>query len=348
VYSIEVDDVACPLCGSRSCDESFSVRDHEYRDTPRDAFVMRRCSVCSLYYLSPRPAVSALDAIYPPSYANFHTATQSSGGLLSKLASNFTARSISNRIQARRLAALLRGHLSHGRDDVLRVLDIGCGDGYSLTLIKAIFPSAVTHGVEVNPEAAARASGEHRIFVGDFFSLDLPGPYDLIVSSHVVEHVADPVLFMQRVRELLTPGGIAIIDTPNVDTPLFHMLKRHWGGVHAPRHWTLFSERTMRDLAERTGLDVRALLYMPIQIYWVWSLHSLLFERVPNAADLLFDPGCTNSRSPYALFLLSLAEIGDRTLTLFYPRTGQMRVVLAAASGRASEALHQGSGVGPT
>ncbi len=326
---IDVEDCPCPLCGSRRKGQQLRVRDHEYASTPRQPFSLVQCSECGLHYLSPRPSPHEVSKIYPPDYANYHTDTAPDE---SKKASRWrvpSVREISNQRQLLRYRGILQSKARLDLGSAVRILDVGCGDGYSLNLIKQLMPRAVTVGVEFDPEAAARAARHHEVHVGRFEEVDLAGQFDLILSSHVIEHVADPLAFLRQIAKLLSPGGVVIIDTPNIETPLFRLFGKHWGGIHAPRHWALFSEGTIRLLADRADLRIQEVLFMPINVFWVWSMHSVLHDRAPRLADRFFHPQeCVGRPSLYHTALIGLAEGGDRLLGLLDPRYGQMRVIL--------------------
>ena len=327
--AIDVEEVPCPLCGSRERDRELLVRDHEYESTPRMSFPLRHCRECSLWYLSPRPAMHELGKIYPPEYGDFHTEQEKPAGALTRLAQKVSVRAISNRLQRSRYRAFLAKYARITETSTPRVLDVGCGDGHKLSLVREIVPGAKTVGVEIAPGAAARAAKKHEVIVGDFLAVDVPGSFDLVVSSHVIEHVADPVAFLAKIRALLAPGGIAIIDTPNIETPLFRMFGRHWGGIHAPRHWVLFGDRTLGAVAAKAGLEVLQIAYMPIQIFGLWTVHSALYERAPRLASALFHPQrCVNAPSLYYTALMAAFDALDRVIGVFNPRLGQLRAIL--------------------
>jgi len=76
---------------------------------------------------------------------------------------------------------------------------------------------------------------------------DLAGEYDLIFSTFVLEHVATPVLFLENVRRLLTPGGWHVIFCPRYDNPAYHCpsLRRLSLGVRTAAALQLWSGRAM-------------------------------------------------------------------------------------------------------
>jgi SAM-dependent methyltransferase len=306
----------CPVCGSESRRQLFDVYDHEYRTVNR-SFPLVKCNICDCVYLSPRPNLSALSVIYPPEYNNFHTAEQNTSYV----------RRVSNLIQTKRIAKLLR---PLNLPPNFMVLDVGCGDGYCLDRIREAFPRAITHGVEPDQDAAKYVSRNHTVFCGVIEDYHPQQLFDLIISSHVVEHVEDPVAFLAKLGRLLRPGGAIIIDTPNIDCLQYALFQRDWGGVHAPRHWTLFSDKTLIKAAQQAGLRVDTLLQLPINTFWVWSIHSWLCTRgARRFADRYFNTiACVSARSFYYLVVMVAAECLER-LTAFTPwGLGQIRAIM--------------------
>jgi 2-polyprenyl-3-methyl-5-hydroxy-6-metoxy-1,4-benzoquinol methylase len=106
----------------------------------------------------------------------------------------------------------------HGRR---KVLDYGCGVGY---LVRHLV--ALGHEVTAtdHSEAGVEATNALNHDLADFSGAVLPDAlissgrrFDAIVSIEVVEHLSDSHLaqFFATLRQLLAPGGIAIITTPN-------------------------------------------------------------------------------------------------------------------------------------
>ena len=99
-----------------------------------------------------------------------------------------------------------------------RAADVGCGAGLLTEPLTRL--GAEVTGVDPAPEnvAAARdhAAGQGLAIdyrVGSVEVLD--GPYDLVTSLEVVEHVAEPRAFIQGVADALAPDGLLILSTPN-------------------------------------------------------------------------------------------------------------------------------------
>jgi SAM-dependent methyltransferase len=118
-----------------------------------------------------------------------------------------------------RLAKILEGcsmvmdHLSPP-DRMPRICDLGCGRGW-LSAELARF-GAVT-GVDLSTEGVRLAAERwpHVSFVAaDVLAWRVSEPFDLVVSSEVIEHIPDKARFVATVDAIVRPGGYAIITTP--------------------------------------------------------------------------------------------------------------------------------------
>jgi len=101
----------------------------------------------------------------------------------------------------------------------LEVVDMACGEGYG-TGVLASRAARVT-GVDANPEAFEHArlkySGPGVRFVRDLVDHHAE-PCDAVVFLQTIEHVEDPVGVLAHFKEMLRPGGVALVSTPNLLT----------------------------------------------------------------------------------------------------------------------------------
>ncbi len=96
----------------------------------------------------------------------------------------------------------------------LRMLDFGCGTGW-FTAILSQFGDSV--GVDLAPEPARKFHPE-LVFHGVD---ELPaGPFDVVISQEVLEHVPDQSSYIATASKLLRPGGYLILTTPNAKVSL--------------------------------------------------------------------------------------------------------------------------------
>ena len=97
-------------------------------------------------------------------------------------------------------------------------LDVGCGAGLLTEPLSRL--GAKVTGVDASPEVIAVAR-EHAATTGlhiDYRVADvagLEGEFDLISAMEVIEHVAEPAVFVNALAKRLAPGGLLIMSTPN-------------------------------------------------------------------------------------------------------------------------------------
>jgi methionine biosynthesis protein MetW len=103
-------------------------------------------------------------------------------------------------------------------DSAMRVLDAGCGAGDNARLLSARGVKVV--GVTLsNAEALVAASACDQVVVADLEEDALPfeeRSFDIILLSHVLEHLKDPRAALCRLARYLSEGGLAIVAVPNM------------------------------------------------------------------------------------------------------------------------------------
>ncbi len=124
-------------------------------------------------------------------------------------------RSPISKLQLSRLAPALGGFF----DDTRKVLDFGCGEASLLVELASKFPSSTFIGFDPGPAAQvgsekAMALGLHNLSVVDLKASMDRGPYDLVVASHVIEHLIDFDL-LHLLNNLLIEDGLLYIEVPN-------------------------------------------------------------------------------------------------------------------------------------
>jgi SAM-dependent methyltransferase len=257
----------CCLCETDDAELIGAGEDFEYR-TSLDKFSASRCRACGLVYLNPRPSLSEFARIYPANYHAFEFSETEFGFVFE----------VRRRLEARRLLGWCKS-----LPDSARILDIGCGDGFHLELLKDFGKKTWTlEGVDADERAAFAAEEKGlKVHCGTLENLDLPREsYDLAFLIMTVEHVADPVGLLRDARSILRPGGRLVIVTDNTDSLDFRLFKkRHWGGYHFPRHWNLFNPATMRRLAAKTGFEVEKLTTQVSPVNWVYSIRNRLADH---------------------------------------------------------------------
>lgn len=307
--SLTTEPAVCCICESTQCSEQIAAgEDFEYR-TSSDEFAAYFCSLCRLVYLNPRPAFEEFERIYPANYHAFEFSEKEFGFVFK----------VRRRLEARRLLGWCKNLPADAR-----VIDIGCGDGFHLELLRDFGKKSWTlEGIDADARAASMAERKGlKVHCGLLEDLDLPtASYDLAIMIQTIEHVAEPAKLLRDLRSILKPGGRVVIVTDNIDSPDFKFFKkRHWGGYHFPRHWNLFSPAAIDNLAEKTRMEVETVVTQVSPVNWTYSVRNYLTDR--KAPDWL-----VNRFSLRSTVSLGIFTIFD-TLHSFFGRGALINAVL--------------------
>lgn len=132
----------------------------------------------------------------------------------------------------------------------LSVLDVGCGPGHVLDGWRKL-GAARTVGIELDePEARKAAEAGHEVHACSLDDYVGDGGFSVVVSHHVLEHLADPVAALRTMKGLLAPGGALVIEVPNLLNPSGLLDENHFQWVHLHDFWPW----TLADAFLRAGL----------------------------------------------------------------------------------------------
>lgn len=134
------------------------------------------------------------------------------------------------------------------------MLEVGCGDGKTLRKLQSL--GWEVEGVDFDPSAVMNARRKGlTVHVGDVAEIKGDGSFDAIISSHVIEHVPDPVAMLKDCYRLLKPGGIIVGITPNAESLGHRFFKADWRGLEPPRHLHTFTLRALENAACCAGFS---------------------------------------------------------------------------------------------
>lgn len=136
------------------------------------------------------------------------------------------------------------------------LLDVGCGIG--ILLSEARGRGWEVKGVEVAEWAAsyAQEQGLPVINSGLREAKLAPMSFDVIVMTHVLEHMEHPEEELSEACRLLKADGLLVIRTPNFASLMARWERQDWPLLRAQEHVWFFSPRTLRRLLKEAGLEV--------------------------------------------------------------------------------------------
>lgn len=109
--------------------------------------------------------------------------------------------------------------ITEEKDMPLRVLEIGCGAGMTLSRIKYMWPQSIVRGIE-SRQAVARLGGDYLgVDCGDAETMELPyeeGYFDYIIFNQVLETFNSPEQVVRRFKAYLKDSGRMLFSIFNV------------------------------------------------------------------------------------------------------------------------------------
>lgn len=216
----------CPICTNKKT-EFFHTVNH---------FSYYRCNNCTTLSLYPQPSKKDIDEYYKKNFV--YSAGEANESQI--------------RRRAKKVLHKLKGMNPSGRT----LLDIGSGYGFFLDEAKKSNLDII--GIEPSKELYKNSIKFTRnITFEDFNRENKNKKYDFISLIHVIEHVDNPREMLQKASFLLTKGGILYIETPNLNSHLFHEEKYQYTFLTPPDHIWIFSFKSFEYLLrEGNGIEV--------------------------------------------------------------------------------------------
>jgi 2-polyprenyl-3-methyl-5-hydroxy-6-metoxy-1,4-benzoquinol methylase len=187
----------CPLCSGTDWWPLYEL----------GVLKIRRCRGCGLKFLNP--------CLMPEEQKMIFSSTE----MLLKVSEFFSDYHDDSSWTTPKTAAIFKSTLEHLEKLMPskgKILDVGCGKG--AFLIKAQERGWEAYGLEPNFDAAAKLKQGHGIECrsDDFFTAAYPKEsFQVICLWDLIEHTPEPLKWFERCRELLAPGGLLLIATPN-------------------------------------------------------------------------------------------------------------------------------------
>jgi 2-polyprenyl-3-methyl-5-hydroxy-6-metoxy-1,4-benzoquinol methylase len=139
-----------------------------------------------------------------------------------------------------------------------KILEIGSGYGWFVEKMRN--EGYIIDGVEVGGQRAQLAYQRSgiKLINHDFMreSLEtMSGSYDVICMFHVLEHIRNPVTFLNNVKMCLKPAGIIIIEVPNYFDCIKQLSPAYNNAVYFRAHLSYFTPAVLTALLEKTGFS---------------------------------------------------------------------------------------------
>jgi len=141
-----------------------------------------------------------------------------------------------------------------------QLLDVGCGKGDLLKYIASKDLKANLFGIDLIDNSDPRI----HFIKGDFLEEKIESKFNVICSIAVVEHIDNPHLFLQKIRDLIEPNGLLFITTVNNNSLLYRisrLLKKlgirvAYNRLYFHHHLQHYTNQSLRKLMEMNNFDI--------------------------------------------------------------------------------------------
>ena len=162
-----------------------------------------------------------------------------------------------------------------------RLLDVGCSAAFFLKLARD--RKWDVQGVEVSDFGVTFSREKLNIPVFQGFLQDAHFPdesFDAVFSSHVIEHVGDPVSLFKEMNRVLRPGGVLVTILPTQFSSPSYRFFGKWTGEGPPRHVSFFTKHLLETTLSSLGFSI----CYSRQNVELQKILSLLFRRTGGAS----------------------------------------------------------------
>jgi 2-polyprenyl-3-methyl-5-hydroxy-6-metoxy-1,4-benzoquinol methylase len=270
----------CPICGRSGILFLWNLKDKLFGAPGK--WTLRRCGGCRSIWINPAIVEEELHK----AYANYYTHLGIAADADTDVVKRNVLRTMYDRFIRQNFWALRYGY---GEPDVSmwskflglliylvpyksfyldthvmflhavkhgRILDVGCGNGERLELLKNL--GWTVKGIDFDRQSVEKAKRRGLdVDCGDLKSMNYPADsFDAVIMSHVIEHVPQPRELLAECARLLKLGGRLVMLTPNAESFGLDYYGRCWRGLEPPRHLQIFSQPALEQIVKQAGLNV--------------------------------------------------------------------------------------------
>jgi 2-polyprenyl-3-methyl-5-hydroxy-6-metoxy-1,4-benzoquinol methylase len=228
----------CQLCNNK-------LKKSRFRKRPYALWICNNCSFAEIY---PKPLDSDLREYYNDMSEGF---------------SYNIVRDIGHEVKKQKfenILLLLEKNISKFDISNKKTLDIGCGEGIFLSVLKERGVKDC-YGIEISKRAsqtAIESKVSELIFYGTIeeYSKQFDRKYSLITLFDVIEHIGNIDSLFVSLLDLLEEDGIIVIATPYINSIFPILLGSYWPYFNPPEHISYFSKKSMACLSNKYSLSI--------------------------------------------------------------------------------------------
>lgn len=264
-----MESVSCPLCTQKQESYLWSKKDAVYVE----------CRNCHLVYENPRLSDEELKQFY--SNEDYYISRPDDKDRKGYL--NYYSQCTP--VIAYEYFRILKKYVK--AETGIRFLDIGCGPGNVLQIAKDSGWDCT--GLELSHWAAEIAKkNKLNVIEGTLNDAHFPEDhFDVISMFDVLEHLPYPVDYVEHIYKILKPGGVVIVETPNIFGFFARHIYKQRSELVKPRaHICLYSTQTASRLFQTVPfLNVKVETFPYCRKYTMGYIKSVIVSRMKKKAD---------------------------------------------------------------
>ncbi|HEY5587482.1 MAG TPA: class I SAM-dependent methyltransferase [Candidatus Paceibacterota bacterium] len=222
-----MENIKCIFCGD--------VKSHTVIE--ENGYTGRKCEICNLIYISPRPTQQEISEIYSKDRIDYYTNGHIAKEFMKRLFAKHTLKSIKK----------------YSRSGSL--LEIGSGAGFFLDEAKK--RKFNTFGNEISAKQCEYTKTRFNIpCVSDSFSPAIFNnkKYDIIYHCDVLSHFYNPIEEFKKMNEALNDNGLLVFETGNFGD-VEKKYYKYFNSFQYPDHLFFFSDKSIKKLLISTGFE---------------------------------------------------------------------------------------------
>jgi len=174
-----------------------------------------------------------------------------------------------------------------------RVLEVGSGLGYFTYSLKRAGYNI--KGLDISKEAVEAAINKY----GDFYICDdliqyaqkNSEAYDVVIMTEVIEHLNEPKVFIEAIKQLIKPKGACILTTPNKS---FYSQDVLWVTDAPPVHCWWFSEESIKFISKLFDMELKSVNFGSFykkhsELYRITNLNNEGSSVFDNNGNVIYD-----------------------------------------------------------
>jgi 2-polyprenyl-3-methyl-5-hydroxy-6-metoxy-1,4-benzoquinol methylase len=140
-----------------------------------------------------------------------------------------------------------------------KILDAGANYGHFLKAAEGVYDAA---GFDISPKAVAWSLKHFKVNnrVASIYDIpqDIENPFDAVTCWDTIEHLADPLMALMQLRNVIKPNGYLFLSTPDISSFIAKLLGKRWYYLDPIQHISLFSRNSLMSTLNMAGFKIVA------------------------------------------------------------------------------------------